>query len=232
MTLRALLATMLRRWYVPVAVIVLAAVLMIVLVRDGGTYTTRTVVSFTHPSQTLLSYGSGANDINVIAFAGAVASEINNGRPIERYSDDSAPLYGAGVRQGVLVGLTATGNQWATNYPRADIEIQIVGRSREWVQQRQQELITEVLATVDAQQRGLSATSTERISVVVVPLTRYIGHVAAGRTELLAAAAAMLGAAVLTGGALAVLLDQTILNRPVRRMRHRSADVRLKERTL
>jgi hypothetical protein len=231
MTVRALLATMLRRWYVPVAVIVLAAILMMVLLRDGGTYTSRTVVSFTYPSKSSLSYGSGSNDVSVIAFAGAVASEINRGRPIARYSDDSAPYYGAGMREGVLVGLTATGNQWATSFPRADIEIQIVGRTREWVLTRQQELVAEVLAAAEEQQSGLAAASTERIAAVVVPLTLNIEHVAAGRTELIAAAGALLAAALLVGAWLAVVLDHAVRVRPLRRRGHSAAIAYPKEHT-
>jgi len=212
-TVRNVLSAMLRRWYIPLGVLLIAAVLLAAFVRDGGTYTTRTVVSFTYGTKPVFSYGSGANDANVIAFAGAIASEINDGKPVERYSDDSAPYFGAGVREGVLVGLTAAGNQWATSYPRADIEMQIVGRTREWVEARQSELVDKVLATAEARQ---SDSATDRVNATVIPLTLDIHHVTAGRTGLAAAVIAMLLSAVVVGAWGAVFIDGILQRRTTR----------------
>jgi len=206
-TVRGVLSAMLRRWYVPLAVLIIAGAFTMVLARDGGIYSTRTVISFTYPTKTTLSYGNGTNDSSVIAFAGAVVSEINNGRPVERYSDDSAPLYGAGVRDAVRVGLTAAGNQWATSFPRADIEIQIVGRTEAEVASRQKKLVDRVLEVAESKQSSATAAADEHIAVAVVPLTLDIQYIAAGRSGIVFAVGAMSLAALIVGAWGAAVVD-------------------------
>ncbi len=208
MTVRDVLWAVLRRWYVLVAVLVCAALLTVALARDGGSYTTRTVISFLAPAKTSLAQGNGLDDASVIAFAGAVAKEINNGRAPATYSETDAPFYGAGVREGVLIALSNFGNQWVNAFLRAEIEIQIVGRTPEWVAAKQRELIDRVMEIADAQQSG-AGTSSE-IQAEVVPLTMKIDHVSASRSAQLAAAAAMGLAALIVGTSLAVLLDSRV----------------------
>src|SRR5690606_300060 len=104
---------MLRRWYVPLVLLICAALATALMVHDGGTYSTRTVLSFLRPSTTTLSPTNGTNDSNIIAFAAAVTAQVNNGRAPARYSMEDAPYYGAGIREGVLVDLADSGNQWA-----------------------------------------------------------------------------------------------------------------------
>lgn len=221
MTVRLVLRALLRRWYVSLAILLIAAAGALWMLQDGGSYSSRTVISFTYPEKTSLASGNGTSDLSVIAFAGAVASEVNRGKPVNRYSDDSAPYYGAGVRQGVLVGLTAAGNQWATSYPRADIELQIVGRTREWVEATQDALVAQVLQVSDAQQSGLADTAALRISATVVPLTTNIEYIAPSRSQIIAAGAAILLAALIVAIWGAAATDDLLRRRrgPVRTMR-------------
>jgi len=168
MTFRYILSAMLRRWYIPLVMIACAGIITVLLARDGGVYSTRTVVSFLRPDASSLS-PNGTNDASVIAFAGAVVQATKNGRPAARYSTDEAPYYGAGVREGALVELANSGNQWVSSFNKSDIQIDIVGRSAEWVESTQTELVDKILAGAAAQQAALKTASKNRITAAVVP---------------------------------------------------------------
>lgn len=216
MTVREILIAIGRRWYLVLALFAMALLLGVLLLRDGGVYSTRTIVSFMFPTSTSLSASNGTTDESLIAFAGAVAQEINNGRPAASYSEDSAPFYGAGVRQGTLVSLPYSGNQWATDFSVAEVEIQIVGRSQEWVEATQAELVDKVLRVAEERQDDLAVPADQRIEMTVVPLTLEIEHIVPGRASVLAALAALLAAALLVSGWVATRWQSAAGGRPSR----------------
>ncbi|WP_309616974.1 hypothetical protein [Salinibacterium sp.] len=213
MTVRDIAHASFRRWYVLVLVFALMALLAYALHRDGGTFTTRTAVTFTLPAATTLMANNGSNDSSVIAFAGAIASEINRGKPVANYSSADAPYYGAGVREGVLVSLRNEGNQWMAVFPSATIEIQIVGPTREWVEARQQQLLTQIATVAGAQQSLAVPTAENRITGTVEPTSTRIDKIVPSRvTEILAFAAMGLAGSIL-GIWAAVALDLAIRRR-------------------
>ncbi|MCU1447371.1 hypothetical protein [Cryobacterium sp.] len=199
MTVREILAAMLRRWYIPVGILACAALVTVMLARDGGVYTASTVVTLMRSSSTSLSPNNGADDSSVVAYAGAVVNAINNGRPPARYSMDDAPYYGAGVREGVRVDLADAGNQWVSAFSRSDVELQIVGRSLDGVRSQQDQLVDLVLSFADAEQAVLMIPEEDRITAVVAPLTTQIEYVHASRDSQFGAAGAMLAAALILG---------------------------------
>lgn len=201
-----IVAAMLRRWYVPMLAVTLACGLWVALGRDGGGYTTSTVVAFTLPSRVTLLPESGAEDSNVIAFAGLVANEINAGRPAPVYASRDAPLYGVGVRQGVLVGLPNSGGQWTSSYSRAEIEIQIVGRTYEEVRDRQAELLDLVFRISNDQQANSPLGG--RIRATIVPLTPEIEEISPTASSRLVALAALLMSAMLLSGGISAWLER------------------------
>lgn len=204
---------MVRRWYIPLALLACAVLATMMLARDGGVYTTRTVVSFMRPATTSVSPDNGTNDSSVIAFAGAVVHAANDGRPPARYSMDEAPYYGAGVREGALVYLANSGNQWVSTFNKSDIEIQVVGRSFGWVESKQQELVATVLSIATAQQAAVTMSSSDRISATVVPLTTKIEHRTASRSGQLSAGAALLVGALIVGAWGSVTTDDFLKRR-------------------
>ncbi|WP_166874828.1 hypothetical protein [Salinibacterium sp. ZJ450] len=215
MIIREVLSALLRRWYIAVSLVGCAALVTVMLARDGGIYTTTTVVSFMRPATTSLSPANGTNDFSVIAFAGAVVQEINNGRPPARYSEE-APYYGAGIREGVLVQLANSGNQWVSAFMTAEVKIQVVGRSFDSVESTQLELVDRVLHLSDALQAAVAAPPGDRISASVVPLTMKIEYVSASRTSQAAAGAAMFAAALIVGTWCSVTVDRLVAQRRLR----------------
>ncbi|MDN6812191.1 MAG: hypothetical protein L0L73_10440, partial [Acidipropionibacterium jensenii] len=84
---------MVRRWYVVLVAVLCASLIGYLWMRDGGCYSAATTVSFTLPARAALLPDSGRDDASVIAFAGSVAGEINNGREPATYASNDAPLY-------------------------------------------------------------------------------------------------------------------------------------------
>lgn len=208
MTLREVLRAAMRRWYVLLLVIAIAAAGSVWLQRDGGTYATRTSVVFTLPGEVALLPENGATDERVIAFASAVAQELNGGRPAPTYATADAPAYGAGVREGVWVGLPNHGGQWVDSFGLAQIEIQIVGRTEEYVESTQQALLQRVIDTAEARQAATGAAESELITASVVPLTTRVDHIEASRSAVILAFAGIGIAALVVGMWMSVQLER------------------------
>ncbi|MCR2793560.1 hypothetical protein NQ156_10850 [Microbacterium sp. zg.Y625] len=183
----------------------------------AGVYSTRTVVSFTFPYESSLTPDNATSNESVIAFAGAVASQISPNTPTVRYSAGDAPYYGAGLRQGILVGLRDDGSQWAPSYGTAVIEIQIVGQTEQWVAEQQSQILARVKQSTEAQQSGGGIAPEERITARVEPLTLRIEHITPSRMAQAMAAAAMVGAGVLVAAWAAVASDEVLSRRDQRR---------------
>lgn len=209
-TVREVLSAIGKRFYVLLAILLVFAGATYLFYKDGGTYSTRTTVTFTLPARSTLLPESGTGDLSIIAFAGTVATAINQGKPAPTFSDANAPYYGAGVRQGIMVSLRNGGNQWITNFPSATIDIQIVGRTRAWVYQHQQEALKQIMDVAAAQQAATVTPESDRITAHVAPLSTDIQLIAPGRSELILAGAAMGLAGLVTGCSAAVIVDRSI----------------------
>lgn len=225
MTVRDIVNASFRRWYVLLLVLALAASLSATFYRDSGTFTTRTAVTFTLPARTTLMADNGSDNTSVIAFAGAVATEINRGKPAPTYSSVDAPYYGAGVREGILVSLRNEGSQWVASYPSATIEIQIVGRTREWVKAQQQELLTRIANVTIALQGSAVPSAVDLITSTVEPTSTQIDEILPTRTAETLAFAAMALAGFILGIWSAVAVDLRIVRRSASRRQRASRRV-------
>lgn len=210
--MRFVLRAMARRWYLVLAVFAIAAGALVYFAMDGGTYSTKTIVTFRLAESATLATDNGTDSESVVAFAGAVAAQINRGRPTPRYSSTDAPFYGAGVREGVLVGLRDEGSQWAPSFDSALIEIQIVGRTSRWVEDQQAAILTEIGRAVDAQQVTVGRAD-NRLTASVEPLTKRIDYITYSRSTVLAAVGAMIAAAVIVAAWVAVWADKRVTHR-------------------
>ena len=200
-----IVGAMLRRWYIPLFSVMAAGGLWFSLMQDGGCYTSSTVVTFSLDARAVLLPDSGLEDSNVIAFAGMVANEINEGRPAPPYASREAPLYGVGVRRGEIVGLPNSGGQWTNYYPRAEIEIQIVGRTLPEVRKRQIVLLNRAFG-ITRREQLVNSPKEGSIRAAVLPMTADIQKITPSRTsQLVALAALLLSAILLSGGACAWL---------------------------
>ena len=209
MTFRELVAAVLRWWYVPLILLLAAGGFALYLLRDGGLYFTRTVVMFIHlePSQVAIGPDNGTANDNIIAFAGTVANDVNNGRPVTRYARVDAPFYGAGLTEGVHVSLPDDGGQWLTTFTRAELDVEIVGRSREYVESMQRAVLLKVFDRARELQGPAYNNPDERIRTQVAPLSLTIDHISASRREQVVAVGSLELAAFIVGIWCAVRLD-------------------------
>lgn len=215
MTVRELLGVMLRRWYVVVAVFLGVGLFAASSISAGGVYATRTVIAFVAPGDYTGPFDTdGSTQKGAIAFAASVARVINDGEEPPRYATTEAPYYGAGIREGVLVSLPSTGGQWSVSYPRAAIELQIVGPTPAWVETRQRALLDRVAELTRSQQEAMRIAPRARFQTTVEPVTTEIYHVGSGRLTTIAALAALGTVALLVGGWCAVAVDDLL---PARR---------------
>jgi hypothetical protein len=200
MTIQDLLAAVRRRWYVTVAILLATAALGFAFARDDGVYSTRTVMVFTVPEPGPWE-SAGSRESGVIALASAVATQVGGTREPVDYAAADAPYYGAGIRQGVRVGLPDSGGQWDSSYTRAAINIDVVSPDRAWVVAQQSEKLRAVSDATAALQRGISASG--HVDVAVDPLTLVVEHIGPSRLSqaLAAVALAAVGAIVGAGGA-------------------------------
>ena len=201
MTLREFIGLLWRHWYIMLASLLIVAVATVMMVRDGGIYTSRTLVQFTWPGAATITRYSGVDDGSVISFAKSIITQVNGGRSdTQYYSHIDAPIYGAGLRDAVVVTLRDDGSQWNSDINTAVVEIQIVGRSTEWVSAQQEITIAKIEGLAETEQSLMKVPEKDRIAVHVEPLTREVAFVEPSRSAKIAAFAAM-GAVGFIGGA-------------------------------
>jgi hypothetical protein len=100
----------------------------------------------------------------------------------------------------VFVGVPDVGGQWSVSYRIAEVAIDIVGPTRDWVRQQQQLAVDRVFAAADAQQKAIGIDADARVQYEVEPLSLDIEHVAPDRgAQLLALAAVGAAGAILSG---------------------------------
>ncbi len=213
MSFCGLMGVVLRRWYVALATLMCGAAVILVLAQDDGVFTTRTAITFRYPGATALQPYNGFRDKSVVSFASLIARKVNGGEAPATYASDSAPYYGAGIRQGVLVGLPNEGNQWLPMYRDAQIDIQVVGPTAGWVDRTRNELVRRVLTLSEGQQVEAGIPASNRIAVSVDPVTRDILHVVPSRTIHLLGAIGLFAAVCMVGAWAAVMLDSGLRRR-------------------
>lgn len=218
MTLREVLGAIRRRWYILVMLLTLTVYSVATVSRSAGVYSTRTAVSFTFEDASPLAPYSGVSDESVIAFAGAIAADLNERRSALRYSSMDAPYYGAGIRKGVLVALQDDGSQWSPAFSSATIEIQIVGPTEQWVRTKQAAVLKDLELRTTGRQDTAQVAGGHRIRAQVEPLSKRIDHVMPGRSSILMSWVAAMFAAVLVGAWLCVRADGALAH--MRRRKH------------
>lgn len=209
MSFRDLGWLLLRRWYVMILALTVAATCAVLLAKDGGIYTSRTLVTFTQPGTTPITRYNGSESWGVITFATTIATLVNGQQTHSQYySRLDAPLYGAGLREASSVSVQDLGSQWVSQVASAVIEVQIVGRTEEWVQQRQGMLLNEIVGLSTSTQAQQGIPRDDRIVATIEPLTRQIAYVGPTLKGKALATSALLAAAMLVGAAVAWLLER------------------------
>jgi hypothetical protein len=133
MTAGILLRIIVRRWYVFVTCVAVAAWIGMSLGQTGRTYWTQAQVVFVEPG------GASVTNINdgvapsLISFAGIVQRKLTGEGAAAELPSSTATLYGSGIRSGYSITLPNTGNQWAASFSKPILAIQVTGGSSDEV---------------------------------------------------------------------------------------------------
>lgn len=213
MTAWDLIAAAGRRWYVVLVGLLLTAGLVYHLDKAPGVYATQTNVLFLAPltpnsPNTISSPTSG-----VISTAGLVERIVNKG--IEKSpTSGSVSLTGQGVDNGYSIELPNSGGQWASNFNRPVLQVQVTGPSAAEVRDELTNLVAQIRDTARVLQAGSGVGRSMLITTQISPADPAIGY-QQGHRRMGLIAAVLLGM-VLT--AMAVIgVDRLAKMRPLRR---------------
>lgn len=196
MTVWDLLVASARRWYVVLAGLALTAGVLLLVHQTPGVYATQTNVLFLAPvtpnsPNTISSPTSG-----VISTAGLVERIVNKG--VEKSpTSGSVALAGQGVDNGYSVELPNAGGQWASNFNRPVLQVQVTGPSAERVRTELRRLVEQIRAVAREIQVEAGVGQGMLITTQVSPEAPGIGY-HQGHRPMALAVTALLGL-VLTG---------------------------------
>lgn len=178
MTTDSPLAPLLRGWYVVALGLIATGAFLAHLTADRPLYYAKSEI-------TLSAQGAGTEQ--AIAFAQAVESVVNDGKPITRFVSPDAPLHGTGVRDGYSVVLPDTGGQWQTRYERPVLSVEVVAESPDRILATYAEVVSRVEAAVTYLQREQDVPPETLIvsSTVDEPTVTYVGTTRSGKARVL-----------------------------------------------
>ena len=149
MTIWDLVGATRRRWYVVVvgALVTLAAVAF--AQAYPGVYWSQVDVVFLAPQSVRYPNNLTTSTDSLVTTAGAVERVIDEASDGPRTSSPSATLIGQGVFDGRSIRLPDSGGQWAHNFARQVLDVQVAGPSVDDVRQRHDATITEIQQTLE-----------------------------------------------------------------------------------
>jgi hypothetical protein len=222
MTPWELILTMLRRWPVVLVGALCTGALAFVMLADDEVYWSRTEVVFLAPTSRLYPNSLSAPSEDLIITAGVVAKRVTGPGATLKYASPEANLVGIGVRDGWSVKLPDTGGQWAPNFARQVLSVEVVAPDREKLLARQRELIDRIARELDALQRERGVDPVNDITVTVQPETSAVYELGGSKIRTLGMVGILGGGATLS---VIVLLEYRARKRgtPIPRERDFSA---------
>jgi hypothetical protein len=195
MTMADLAHALLRRWYVPVAAVLVAVLATVWVETRPGVYYARVQVTFLAPSSALYPNSLATRSFDLVATAGVVAKLVNGNQASLKMADPGTTLVGEGVLDGVAVRLPDDGGQWSRYYKTQALDVEATGPSAEVVTERREATVVAIEKRLAELQVGVDAGN--KITTEVLPVTAGVVYMggstvrAAGMLWLLAFAGAL-----------------------------------------
>lgn len=195
MSTDAVIARLLRSWFVVAIGMTATAAFIAYLMAVQPLYYASSEITLSTP---------GTSPDQVIAFAQAVESVVNEGRRTVRFASPDAPLYGMGVREGSSVALPDSGGQWQTSYSRPVLSVEVVAESPERLMRIYADVVDQVEAAVASLQAGQQVGSDAMIvaSIDKSPQVASAGPTRASKARAVVAASLVGVAATFTAAML------------------------------
>ena len=200
MTTGILVSVLRRRWIVVAMGLILTVVLLFRVHQDTGVYWTQTDVAFLPPVSARYPNNLEETQSGVIAMAGLVAAELNADPQPTATASAGATLAGQGVREGYLIRLPNSGGQWAQNFDRPVLDVQVIGPSEQLVRERLEALVRRIMKTLHDLQANDGVARGAYVTTMAAPTEVQVFHLngqptrAAGVTAVLGTIATVLAA--------------------------------------
>lgn len=212
MTLWDVLRSLSRWWLAVLLGMVATAVAGLFVIREPGVYFTRTQVVFLAPA-TWYRNVLAATPESVVVTASVVAKRVVGPDIAIKYGSLDATIIGTTPkREGVWIRAEDQGGQWAPDFDKPIIVVDIVAPSVERVRELQHEAIQSIQYELDRIQRELQPSGRDLITMEVAPSTTGISNVRGNRVRAL-------GMTGLLGALMTLAIVAVLESR--HRMRHR-----------
>ena len=218
MTTHDLSVILRRRWYVVVLGLALLAGTLHVVASRPGVYWTQVDVVVLAPKSARYPNVIEQTSASLIAMAGLVERDVNGGAHPPATASAAVTLAGEGVRDGYSITMPNGGGQWANDFSRPVIDVQVVGPSEATVRRRLAVLVGRIERTLDERQATDQVPPVNRITASSSPTAAAVLHLE-GSTKKAMAVTLLLGGALIpvaTVGADRLLANRTRRVRLVR----------------
>lgn len=210
MTSAQLLALLRRRWYVVVVGALFTMASALAIRSSEGVYETRVDVMFLIPQSARYPNNIQHSSSGVIAMAGLVESVLNGTRELPAASSSGVTMSGRGLTLGSTITLPDTGGQWANNFSKPVLTVEVVGPSEDWVRAEVDRQVARIRQEVSSWQSADNVRKSDLITVTQSPLTPNVAYMS-GHALLALAAISGLGIWFTVLGTVAV--DRLLLKR-------------------
>jgi len=169
LTVEDLFRSVLGRWPVLLAGVLLTVVVCVVTWRAPGVYWASTKVYLLVPATAQQPNQIAPDNSAAIPLAGLIQTEINGGVPPRGPVSPDVTLVDEGIYDGWSVRLPDTGGQWADNFPESSLIVQASGPSPEVVQSRMYGLIDQITRLVAAHEDAAHVAAASRVDFTMSP---------------------------------------------------------------
>lgn len=203
MSIREFLRAIVRRWPIVLIGAVLTAAAAVAVLREDGTYWTRSELVFMAPSSALFPNSLQTRSEDLIITAGLVGKLVTGPDRTLKYSSTDVSIIGTPHDADYWLRLPDTGGQWATNFGDQLLLLDVVGDSPEAVEELHDDVVAHVRAELEAIQSAQGVAAVNEITMQVSPETIVVHQVEGSRIRALAMTG-VIGVAV-TGAAVMFL---------------------------
>lgn len=169
MTTNELAGILRRRWYVVVCGLALLAGAVAYVSSRPGLYWTQADVVILAPSSARYPNVIEQTSQSLIAMAGLIERDVNRGITAPATATSSVSLAGEGVRDGYSIRLPNEGGQWANNFDRPVLDLQVIGADPAKVRGQMATLVDRVTRELEARQDEQGIPRDTRITAALAP---------------------------------------------------------------
>jgi hypothetical protein len=176
MTTATLLRTLGRRWYVVFTILLITAAVLVHIKHKPSVYWSQVDVVFLIPKSAHYPNSIAETTSSVISTAGLVAEDVNRGVHQPATASSGTTIVGEGVRNGYSVRLPNAGGQWAYDFERPVLDVQVVGADASGVMQELVRIVDLIEADLHRLQASQGTRPSDFITASSAPSRAVVLH--------------------------------------------------------